>query len=423
MEAGISEQAAAQSATRMATRKAGGGTVALVVAAGRGERFGGAIPKQYADLAGQPLLRHSLTALSRHPAIGGVCAVINPDDEALYEAAGAGLDLLPPVAGGASRQGSVRRGLEILEGLQPARVLIHDGARPFVADDVIDRVLAALADAPGAISALPLTDTVKREATGSTAGRIAGTMPRDGLWRAQTPQGFRFTEILAAHRAASAELGLTDDAAVAEQAGLAVRLVEGDPANLKVTTPADLERAERWLAGGEVMRDEEIRTGTGFDVHRFGPGEGVRLCGVDVPHDFALAGHSDADVGLHALVDAILGALGAGDIGEHFPPSDPEWRGADSALFAAHARELVAGRGGRIVNVDVTLICERPKIGPYRSAMAARLAAVLDIEPERVNVKATTTERLGFAGRGEGIAAQAIASLAIPRTQRTDDHV
>ena len=204
---------------------------------------------------------------------------------------------------------------------------------------------------------------------------------------------------------------------MAEQAGLTVRRVQGDPANLKVTTPADLARAERWLAGGAEMPGEEIRTGTGFDVHRFGPGAGVRLCGVDVPHDAALAGHSDADVGLHALVDAILGALGAGDIGEHFPPSDPQWRGADSALFAAHARDLVAGRGGRIVNVDVTLICERPKIGPHRTAMTARLAALLAIEPERVNVKATTTERLGFAGRGEGIAAQASASLALPRAR------
>jgi len=423
MDAGVSEQTAARDAQRMTE----GGSVALVVAAGRGERFGGAIPKQYAELAGQPLLRHSLAAFARHPAIAAVRAVIDPDDHALYEAASAGLDLLPPVAGGASRQASVRHGLESLEDLRPSQVLIHDGARPFVAAAVIDRVLAALAGAPGAIAALPLADTVKREASGQISGQIAATVPRDDLWRAQTPQGFRFAEILAAHRSASAEPGLTDDAAVAERAGLMVRLVAGDPANLKVTTPADLERAERWLAGGATEDGaagdgEEIRTGTGFDVHRFGPGAGVRLCGVDVPHESALAGHSDADVGLHALVDAILGALGAGDIGTHFPPSDPQWRGADSALFAAHARDLVAKRGGRIVNVDVTLICERPKIGPHRSAMTARIAAVLGIEPERVNVKATTTERLGFAGRGEGIAAQASASLAFPRSRRAADH-
>ncbi len=410
MEAPIAEQAA----TRIAAPIAGGGTVALVVAAGRGERFGGAKPKQYADLAGQPLLRHSLAALSRHPAIDRTRAVIDPNDQAFYETASAGLDLLPPVSGGASRQASVRLGLESLEDLKPEEVLIHDGARPFVPADLIDRILTALGTAPGAIAALPLADTVKREAAGSIAGRVAGTVDRDRLWRAQTPQGFRYAEILAAHRAAHmaapAEMGLTDDAAVAEQAGLAVRLVEGDPANLKVTTPADLERAARWLASAE-----EIRGGSGFDVHRFGPGDRVRLCGVDVPHDFALAGHSDADVGLHALVDAILGALAASDIGEHFPPSDPQWRGADSALFAAHARDLVAARGGRIVNVDVTLICERPKIGPHRPAMTARLAALLGIAAERVSVKATTTERLGFTGRGEGIAAQATATLALPR--------
>ena len=389
-------------------KAAAGGTLALVVAAGRGERFGGTQPKQYAPLAGRPLLRHSLTALARHPVVAGVRAVINPDDEAFYEAAAAGLDLLPPVAGGTSRQDSVCRGLESLEDLKPKQVLIHDGARPFVPPDLIDRVLAGLAEAPGAIAALPMADTVKREAD----GRIAGTLDREGLWRAQTPQGFRFAEILAAHRSASADMGLTDDAAVAEQAGLAVRLVEGDPANLKVTTPADLERAARWLMGG----GEEMRTGSGFDVHRFEAGDSLRLCGVEIPHDAGLAGHSDADVGLHALVDAILGALAAGDIGTHFPPSEARWRGADSALFAEHARDLVAEQGGRIVNVDVTLICERPKIGPHRPAMTARLAALLGIDETRVSVKATTTERLGFTGRGEGIAAQATATIALPRS-------
>jgi 2-C-methyl-D-erythritol 4-phosphate cytidylyltransferase/2-C-methyl-D-erythritol 2,4-cyclodiphosphate synthase len=408
MDAPSTDEAIEPTTAESAGQSVRGGTVALVVAAGRGARFGGTTPKQYLNLAGQPLLRHSLAALTGHPAVDGVRAVIDPDDRAHYDAAAAGLDLLPPVSGGASRQDSVRLGLESLAEMQPDQVLIHDGARPFVAPDLIDRILAALGDAPGAIAALPLTDTVKRERDGA----IAGTVERDGLWRAQTPQGFSYADILAAHRAAADATDLTDDAAVAERAGLAVRLVEGDAANLKVTTPKDLERAARWLAGG----GEEIRTGMGFDVHRFEPGDRVRLCGVDVPHDRALAGHSDADVGLHALVDAILGALAAGDIGSHFPPSDPQWRGADSALFAAHARDLVAARGGRIVNVDVTIICESPKIGPHRQAMMARLAELLGIDAERVSVKATTTERLGFTGRGEGIAAQASATIALPRS-------
>ena len=384
-----------------------GGSVALVVAAGRGRRFGGESPKQYAPLAGRPLLRHSLAAFAAHPGIEAVRAVIHPDDREYYEAAADGLGLLPPVPGGGSRQESVRLGLESLEGTAPGRVLIHDGARPFVEPALIDRVLDALERAPGAIAALPVTDTLKR----GEAERIAGTVRREGLWRAQTPQGFRFEDILAAHRAARDTPDLTDDAAVAERAGLEVLLVAGSPANVKVTTPEDLARAERWLAGA----GEETRTGFGFDVHRFGPGDRVRLCGIDVPHDAGLLGHSDADVGLHAVVDALLGALAAGDIGEHFPPDDPRWKGADSAVFVLHARALLDARGGRIVNLDVTLVCERPKIGPHRAAMRARLAELLGVAAERVSVKATTTERLGFAGRGEGLAAQAVAVVALPR--------
>lgn len=383
------------------------GTVALVVAAGHGERFGGDRPKQYAPLGGQPLLRHSLDAFARHPHVDAVRAVTHPDHAALYAEAADGLDLLAPVPGGSSRQESVRLGLESLTERAPERVLVHDGARPFVDGGVIGRVLAALEAAPGAIAALPVTDTLKRE----TAGRVAATLDRAGLWHAQTPQGFHFAAILAAHRAQQAGPELTDDAAVAERAGLEVRLVEGDPVNVKITTPEDLARAERWLTGS----GEEVRTGSGFDAHRFGPGDRVRLCGVDVPHEFGLLGHSDADVGLHAVVDAILGALAAGDIGDHFPPSDPQWRGAESGIFVGHARDLVAARGGRIVNVDVTLICERPRIGPHRAAMTARLAELLRVDPGRVSVKATTTERLGFTGRGEGIAAQATATLALPR--------
>ena len=380
-------------------------TAALVVAAGRGQRFGGSLPKQYATLAGVPLLRHSLRAFAAHPAIAEVRAVIHPDDRALYDAAAEGLDLTEPVAGGRNRQESVLRGLESLAGAAPAQVLIHDGARPFVSAAVIDRVVAALAQSPGAIAALPVVDTLKQGAN----GQIAGTRDRAGLWGAQTPQGFRYAEILAAHRAAAGE-ELTDDAAVAERAGLAVALVEGSRENMKVTSQDDLRAAERWLRGAQ----EETRVGQGFDVHAFGPGDHVTLCGLRIDHDAGLVGHSDADVGLHALTDAILGALGAGDIGSHFPPSDPQWKGAESGRFLAHARDLVAARGGRLLHLDVTLICEAPKIGPHRAAMVARIAGLLDLPAERVSVKATTTEKLGFTGRGEGIAAQAVATIALP---------
>jgi 2-C-methyl-D-erythritol 4-phosphate cytidylyltransferase / 2-C-methyl-D-erythritol 2,4-cyclodiphosphate synthase len=379
--------------------------IALVVAAGRGTRMNGERPKQYLALGGKPLLRHALDALCAHPAIDAIRVVYQPDDQSLYADAVGGLDLMTPVVGGAARQESVRLGLESLAADAPARVLIHDAARPFVDAATIDRVLAALADAAAAIPALPLADTVKRGA----AGLVTATLDRSALWRAQTPQGFRFAEILAAHRAAAGS-DLPDDAAVAERAGLAVRLVAGSDANFKITTAADLDRARRHLAAQQA----DIRTGQGFDVHAFGPGDHVWLCGVRVPHEQALVGHSDADAGLHALTDAILGALGAGDIGVHFPPSDPQWRGAPSHLFLAHAGALVAAAAGVIAHVDVTLICERPKITPHRAAMVARIAAILALDPGRVSVKATTTERLGFTGRGEGIAATAVATIRLP---------
>ncbi len=379
-------------------------TVALVVAAGRGQRFGGPLPKLYAELAGRPVLGHALARLTAHPRIDRVLAVIHPDDRALYDRAATGLELPEPITGGASRQESVRLGLESLAPHAPAVVLIHDGARPFVGAAVIDRVLDALGNSTGAIAALPVTDTLKR----GEDGHITGTVARAGLWRAQTPQGFRFAEILAAHRNIAAQ-ELTDDAAVAERAGLAVALVEGAPENIKVTTQEDLIRAERWFAD-----TTETRVGQGFDVHRFGPGDQVMLCGIAIPHDAGLLGHSDADVGLHALTDAILGGLGAGDIGLHFPPSDARWKDAESAVFLRHAGSLIAEAGGRIRHLDVTLICERPRIGPYRAAMVARIAELLGIDGSRVSVKATTTEGLGFTGRGEGIAAQAIATLSLP---------
>jgi len=379
--------------------------VALVVAAGRGTRLGGALPKQYLDLGGKMLLRHALDSLTRHRGIAAVRVVFDPGDAAYYEQATQGLDLLPPVAGGAKRQDSVRLGLESLATLNPARVLVHDGARPFLDAGLVDRVLAALDELPAAIPALPLRDTVKRGA----GGVIAQTVERADLWRAQTPQGFRYKEILAAHRGVIGE-DLPDDAAVAERAGLPVRLIEGSEDNIKVTTADDLARAARILSA----RLGEVRTGQGFDVHAFGPGDHVWLCGVKVPHERALIGHSDADAGLHALTDAILGALGAGDIGVHFPPSDAQWRGAPSHKFLRHAAELVKQAGGAISHVDVTLICERPKIGPHRAAMVRRVAEILELDEKRVSVKATTTEQLGFTGRGEGIAAQAVATLRLP---------
>ncbi len=379
-------------------------TIALIVAAGRGQRFGGALPKQYQLLAGRPILAWTLAAFDRHPQVTGVRTVIHPDDRDLYDQAAAGLALLEPVAGGRERQDSVLNGLQSLAELSPAKVLIHDGARPFPPAGLIAGVIDALDAQPGAIPALPVTDTLKR----GGAGLIGTTVPRDGLWRAQTPQGFRFLDILAAHRAAAGQ-ALTDDAAVAEAAGLAVALVPGHEENVKVTTQEDLRQAELRLAA-----QTETRVGNGFDVHRFGPGDHVWLCGLAVPHEQGLLGHSDADVGIHALVDAILGALGQGDIGQHFPPSDPKWRGAASHLFLRHACDLAAAAGARLVHLDVTLICERPKVGPRREAMRARLAEICGLPLARVSVKATTTEGLGFTGRREGIAAQATATLAVP---------
>lgn len=396
------------------------GVAALIVAAGRGHRVGGPLPKQYQALAGRPLLYHTIRALAVHPRVDLVQVVIHPDDAALYRRAIEGLPsavaekLLPPADGGARRQDSVRHGLESLAARAPDVVLIHDGARPLVSAALIGRTLDALAQAKGAIAAIRVTDTLKRE---GERARIAGTLEREGLWRAQTPQAFRFAAILAAHRAAASGPELTDDAQVAERAGLDVALVEGEEANLKITTPEDLRRAALALgAAGEedALPAIEPRSGTGFDVHRFGPGDHLMLCGVRVPHESGVLAHSDGDVGLHALVDAILGALGAGDIGSHFPPSDARWRKADSALFVRHAATLVRERGARISHVDVTLICERPKIGPHRAAMVARLADLLGITPDRVSVKATTTEQLGFTGRREGLAAQAVATLLVP---------
>ena len=379
-----------------------GGTVALVVGAGEGQRFGGELPKQYHLLAGVAVMRRSLKAFMDHPDVSAVQAVIHPNHHELYDAAVQGLALPVPVDGGATRQGSVLNGLESLNADEPSTVLIHDAARPLVDPGVISRVLAALQTSPGAIPALAVADTLKR----SDGQFVETTVDRQGLWRAQTPQGFHYQNILAAHRQAGGD-ELTDDAAVAERAGLAVAIVEGSEDNVKVTRTGDMVRAERILGAGET------RTGLGFDVHRFGPGDHVMLCGVKVPHEFGLEGHSDADVGLHAVTDALLGAIGESDIGTHFPPSDPQWKGTESDIFLRHAGDMIAGKGGRISNIDVTLICEQPKIGPHRAAMIKRMAEILSITEHRISIKATTTERLGFTGRGEGIAAQAAATVVL----------
>ncbi len=374
--------------------------VALIVGAGRGHRFGGETPKQYAVLDGEAVIKKTITAFLSHPLVSAVQPVIHPDDRDMFDAAIGDLTVRPPIGGGETRQDSVRLGLESLANTPPDIVLIHDAARPYVAAGVISRVIAALDTHAGAIPGLPVVDTLKR----ATGGIVETTVERADLWRAQTPQGFRFSDILSAHRAA-VDRGLTDDAAVAECAGLAVALVAGDEDNAKITTRGDMKQSTNAPSVGET------RVGMGFDVHRLGDGDHVVLCGVAIPHDKGLIGHSDADVAFHALTDALLGAIGAGDIGEHFPPSDPQWRGASSDRFVAHAAALIGEAGGEIVNVDLMLICEEPKIGPHRVALRANTSAVLGVDENRVSIKATTTERLGFAGRGEGIAAQAVASV------------
>lgn len=378
--------------------------VALIVAAGRGHRFGADMPKQYLELGGRKVLAHSLAAFATHPEISGVRAVIHPDDRLLYDQAAHGLKILEPVHGGAARQDSVRLGLESLEANPPDYVLIHDGARPFIEAGVISRAIAALSQHAGAIPAVPVADTLKR----GDQGMIVGTQDRAHLWRAQTPQAFRYKDILAAHRAMAGQ-ELTDDAAVLEAHGLHVALVPGDEQNVKITTRHDLDLAEK-----RFERPLMARTGNGYDVHKFEAGKDhVWLCGVKVPHSQGLLGHSDADVALHALTDALLGAIAAGDIGHHFPPSEARWRGAASDQFLAHAASLVRAKGGRIVHVDVTIVCERPKVGPHRAAMTAKVAEILGVEAGRVSVKATTTEGLGFTGRKEGIAALATATVAL----------
>jgi len=386
---------------------------AIVTAAGRGLRAGGEVPKQWRPLAGRPVLDRSLAPFLARPDIAHVVVTLAKGDPAA-----ATLPARDPrlrvVAGAAERAGSVRAGLAALEGTGTTRVLIHDAARPLVTGALIDRVVAALGTHDGALPALPVADALWR-AEGAAA---QAPVPRAGLWRAQTPQGFRYDAILAAHAAHATSGGgaAADDAEVARAAGLDVVIVEGDEDNLKLTWPGDFARAEAIVRNREATgaRMDDIRTGNGFDVHRFGPGDHVMLCGVAVPFGRGLQGHSDADVGLHALCDAIYGALAEGDIGSHFPPSESRWKGAASHIFVAHAAARIAARGFRLANADVTLVCEAPKIAPHADAMRAELARLLGAEAARVSVKATTTERLGFAGRGEGIAALASVTLVAP---------
>lgn len=382
---------------------------ALIVAAGRGTRAGGAIPKQYQPLAGKPVLTHTLWALLSHPQVTDVVLVVHPEDRASHLST---VDLPKGticVDGGATRDASVRAGLAALPATT-AQVLIHDAARPLVPEAVISRVLDALDTSPGAAPALAVTDALWR----GVGGQVAGTQDRSGLWRAQTPQGFRVDAIRAAHAADAASRSAqiaADDVEVARRAGLDVAIVTGDEDNLKITLPADFARAEAILTRRQKDSGMDIRTGNGFDVHAFEDGNDVVLCGVRVPHTKALKGHSDADVGMHALTDAIYGALGQGDIGQHFPPSDPQWKGASSDIFLRHAVELATSQGFTITHMDCTLLCERPKIGPHAGAMIDALAAITGLDRDRISVKATTTERLGFTGREEGIAALATATL------------
>ncbi|MEM8631893.1 MAG: bifunctional 2-C-methyl-D-erythritol 4-phosphate cytidylyltransferase/2-C-methyl-D-erythritol 2,4-cyclodiphosphate synthase [Pseudomonadota bacterium] len=380
----------------------------VIVAAGRGTRAGGSKPKQYQRLAGRVVLERTVAAFHSHPAIAEVCVVIHPDDRDLAQSADLGAVTL--VAGGATRRASVGAGLDALE--RASHVLIHDGARPLVSADLISRVVTALQSGPAAAPALTVTDALWK----TENNHVLGMQSREGLARAQTPQGFDLARIRTAHAAHHGDAA--DDVEVALKAGLDVAVVTGDETNLKITDPEDFARAEALLQtipeNSPQNSSTDIRTGNGFDVHRFGPGDHVILCGVKIPHGRGLQGHSDADVGMHAVTDAIYGALAEGDIGQHFPPSDPQWKGAASEIFLRHASELAQSRGYRITHADCTLICERPKIGPHAQAMRAAMAAILGIDVGAMSVKATTSERLGFTGREEGIAALASATLVRP---------
>jgi len=384
---------------------------AVVVAAGTGSRAGGEKPKQYQSIGGRPVVWWALKSFCDHPSISHIQPVIGAGQSDLFARATAGLALDPPVTGGETRQESCRLGLQAIARHGVTHVLIHDAARPFVSADLIGRVIAGLEKHQSAIPGLAIADTVKK----APSGTIERTIDRTGLWTVQTPQGFAFDAIRAAHEKArqSGQTSLTDDAAVAELAGLEVAIIPGDAENRKMTTAADLAEADKTLSKG--LRDlPDIRTGMGIDIHPFADGDHVMLCGVPIPHTHRLAGHSDADAALHALTDAILGAIGEGDIGMHFPPSDPQWKDAPSSIFLAKAVELLGHRGGKVGNVDLAILAEAPRIAPHLLAMKAKLSALLGIAEDRIAIKATTTETLGFIGRREGIAAFATVTVRLP---------
>ena len=385
----------------------------VIVAAGRGERAGSptAGPKQYRSIGGEPVIRHTIRAFANMPTIGRILVAIHADDDALFAAAAGDLDgRVLTVVGGPTRQESTLRALRTLAGNSPAIVLIHDAVRPFVEPVLVENVIACAGAGTGALPAVAVADTLKRVGRAGIA-----TVDRADLHAAQTPQGFPFQAILDAHEAAAASgrTDFTDDASIAEWAGMAVQIVPGSVSNVKLTYPRDLDMADERLSR-DASAFPDVRTGNGYDVHAFEDGDAVMLCGVRIAHDRKLSGHSDADVGLHALTDALLATCGAGDIGTHFPPSDPQWKGAASHIFVEHAAKIVRARGGRIANADITLICEAPRIGPHRDAMTAALSAMLGITADRISVKATTNEKLGFIGRQEGIAAIATASVIYP---------
>ncbi len=386
---------------------------ALVVAAGRGTRAGADMPKQFRPILGTPMVRQSLLAFLEHPDVALVQPVIHRDDVELFQASAAGLKALAPVFGGATRQASVRAGLEALAAHSPEIVLVHDAARPFASRDLTSRAIEAARASGAAIPGLPVTDTVK---TVDAAGHVTGTVDRAALRLVQTPQAFAFPALLQAHRkaAAAGREDFTDDAALAEWAGLGVSVFAGEAGNIKITTAEDFSRVQAASFAAQFMNLGDVRTGSGIDVHAFVPGDHVTLGGVRIPHSKALTGHSDADVALHALTDALLGALADGDIGVHFPPSDPQWRGASSDRFLKFAVDRVAARGGRIAHLDVNIVCEAPRIGPHRDAMRQNIARIAGISLDRVAIKATTSEKLGFTGRGEGIVAYATATVRLP---------
>ncbi|PPR11576.1 MAG: Bifunctional enzyme IspD/IspF [Alphaproteobacteria bacterium MarineAlpha11_Bin1] len=381
-------------------------SAALILAGGSGSRLGSDTPKQYLQFNGISMLRRTVDVFANHPAIETIKIVIRAEDRDLLDEAMRDKDIAPPIIGGTTRQESVINGLEVMAVDAPEYVLIHDAARPFANVATIDRVLAALKTSPAALPGIPVTDTLKR-CVGDPL-MVSDTVDRLGLWHAQTPQGFRFADILSAHRACKG-LKMTDDSAIAEHVGLPIALVQGNSENFKITTAEDL----RWAQRMTLNTSGDIRVGNGFDVHALGRGNHIVLCGVKIPHSRGLEGHSDADVAMHAVTDALLGAVAKGDIGSHFPPSEPEWQGRPSSIFLEHAVILITELGGSIGNIDLTIICEAPRIGPHRAEMVSSLANILKISPDRVSVKATTTEMLGFTGRGEGIAAQASALVRL----------